>query len=606
MFLQRWHVLLLAVCLLPGVPESSWAQKKAKDKSADFTRDNPKIRAAFREVVGKITKSTVRILCDGQETALGVVVGPAGWILTKASDLHGQVFCQLADGRKLPARVVGWHDKHDLALLKLDISGLPAVELGDTKGAAVGHWIACAGIGEEPVAIGVISVATRDPPQKTVPTLPADAGYLGVGLEPGDGGIRIMQVLPNSGAAKAGLKANDVIFALNGKMVAAPEDLINQLTKLKVGDQVTLKIRRGKEELETKATLGKRPPNRGDFQNSMGSELSKRRSGFPTILQHDAVIKPSNCGGPLVDLEGRIIGINICRAGRTESWAVPGEAIKPLLYDLMAGKLPPPGQKELPVIPPTAEQLTKTEAARQKLEKELTATVRQLAEARANLEKNRLQAEGLQQQLDKTLAELKKYQAGPLPGKTESQPQRLVDRTLHLLQKRLAIMATVARSKWRHQPIEDPKREEELLQSLVARAQQQKLDDSFTRHFFQAQFEAAKLLQQNLFATWEKTNPNPFAKVPDLAKELRPQIDQISNELLEAIHQLQPYLQDKGIQQQLVQQASNILTGEGIDQRVRAAALRGLQEKGRKFPGAYKEYYRGAAAFWLPGPQPKR
>jgi serine protease Do len=75
--------------------------------------------------------------------------------------------------------------------------------------------------------------------------------------------------------------------------------------------------------------------------NRMGGPLSERRNGFPTILQHDAVLRPSDCGGPLVDLDGKVIGINIARAGRTESYAAPAEALLPLMYDLMSGKHAP-------------------------------------------------------------------------------------------------------------------------------------------------------------------------------------------------------------------------------------------------------------------------
>src|SRR5205085_1323950 len=115
--------------------------------------------------------------------------------------------------------------------------------------------------------------------------------------------------------------------------------------KHKPGDVVTLKVLRDEEELDLKATLGKRPTDRGDFQNKMGSELSSRRSGYSTILQHDSVVKPIDCGGPIVDLEGHVIGINICRAGRTESWAVPSEVVQAVLADLKSGKLaPPPAQ----------------------------------------------------------------------------------------------------------------------------------------------------------------------------------------------------------------------------------------------------------------------
>ena len=86
---------------------------------------------------------------------------------------------------------------------------------------------------------------------------------------------------------------------------------------------------------------GKRPaaagrPGRGDFQNALGSELSKRRSGFPTVLQHDTVVRPADCGGPLLDLDGRALGVNISRAGRTESYAIPSEVVASLVRELKA------------------------------------------------------------------------------------------------------------------------------------------------------------------------------------------------------------------------------------------------------------------------------
>ena len=73
-----------------------------------------------------------------------------------------------------------------------------------------------------------------------------------------------------------------------------------------------MSILRGKETLQLQVTLGRRPRNpRGDSQNHMGSELSSRTTGYATILQHDAVIRPKDCGGPLVDLDGKVVGMNV-------------------------------------------------------------------------------------------------------------------------------------------------------------------------------------------------------------------------------------------------------------------------------------------------------
>ena len=70
-------------------------------------------------------------------------------------------------------------------------------------------------------------------------------------------------------------------------------------------------------------------------------DVTRRRGGFPAILQHDGVIKPTDCGGPLVDLDGKVVGINIARAGRVESYALPSEDVQALITDLKSGKLAP-------------------------------------------------------------------------------------------------------------------------------------------------------------------------------------------------------------------------------------------------------------------------
>ena len=48
----------------------------------------------------------------------------------------------------------------------------------------------------------------------------------------------------------------------------------------------------------------------------------------------------------MVDLDGNVLGINIARAGRVETWILPSENIRPLLIDLKAGKFPPVSLKK--------------------------------------------------------------------------------------------------------------------------------------------------------------------------------------------------------------------------------------------------------------------
>ena len=98
------------------------------------------------------------------------------------------------------------------------------------------------------------------------------------------------------------------------RKVTSVESLQSAVQSRKAGEEITLKVVRGKETLDLKATLGKLPQAiLGNPQDLMGSELSDRRGGFPSILQHDTVIKPIDCGGPVVDLDGKTVGINISR-----------------------------------------------------------------------------------------------------------------------------------------------------------------------------------------------------------------------------------------------------------------------------------------------------
>jgi hypothetical protein len=53
-----------------------------------------------------------------------------------------------------------------------------------------------------------------------------------------------------------------------------------------------------------------------------GGPYSERRFGLGPVVVHDSVIDPQDCGGPLVDVEGNVIGINIARAMRVASFAI--------------------------------------------------------------------------------------------------------------------------------------------------------------------------------------------------------------------------------------------------------------------------------------------
>ena len=295
----------------------------------------------FRDVVGKPGQSTVRVLAGGKEAALGTIVSADGWIVSKYSELKDHTLtCRMADGTELDAEMTGFDVSFDLALLKVDAVRPDSGAVERQQGGCVGHWVASVGAGKDPVAVGVISVATVRRQGREVCRADGNAGgYLGVALDFDFAGVRVQDVLPDTAAAKSGFKVDDQILALNGQRVHDTDDFLALMSKSKSGETITLRIKRADIQRDMKVTLGERPGTkggklRGEIQNSMGSKLSDRRAGFPVILQHDSVLKPADCGGPLVNLDGEVLGINICRAGRTENYAIPSEVVQPLLEKL--------------------------------------------------------------------------------------------------------------------------------------------------------------------------------------------------------------------------------------------------------------------------------
>jgi serine protease Do len=302
------------------------------------------ISKLFAAPASKATAATVRVRCDNKDTVLGTVMDRKGLILTKGSELRGTISVRLADGTDNDAKLLGYHEPTDLALLSIegaDLSELP--KLAESKDAKVGNWIAVTTLDPEPIAVGVVSAGNRRLYMEENVIDNLNKGFLGIsalGSESGDAdGVVIGSVEPGGGAAMAKLKRGDVILSVAGKSVKQFEDMKKILDKYKPGDTVKILIRREEVEKEYSVRLVKKAQfDRGALQNTLAGDLSARRTGFPSVIMHDAAIKPSDCGGPLVDLDGNILGINIARAGRVETWTLPAEVIKPVFADLKAGK----------------------------------------------------------------------------------------------------------------------------------------------------------------------------------------------------------------------------------------------------------------------------
>jgi serine protease Do len=96
----------------------------------------------------------------------GFVINPDGFIVTNNHVVDGakDIRVTLADGRELPATVLGRDPRTDLVLLKVDAKGLPVVPLGDSALLEVGESVMAIGnpFGlEQTVTTGIISAKGR-------------------------------------------------------------------------------------------------------------------------------------------------------------------------------------------------------------------------------------------------------------------------------------------------------------------------------------------------------------------------------------------------------------------------------------------------------------
>src|SRR5713101_551665 len=264
----------------------------------------------------------------------GFVINPNGYIVTNNHVVDGatQVQVKFSDGRELPAKIVGRDSKTDIALLKVEASGLTVIPLGDSSASQVGEPVMAIGnpFGlDQTVTTGIVSATGRaigsgpyddfiqtdasiNPGNsggplinargqaigintaiftqtggsvgtgfaipidlaKTVVTQLASVGhvvrgYLGVGIQPvtpdlakGFGleqsaGALVASVVEGSPAARAGVKAGDIITEYNGRKVARSEDLPRAVAETAVGREVPITVIRDGRPVALRATIAK-------------------------------------------------------------------------------------------------------------------------------------------------------------------------------------------------------------------------------------------------------------------------------------------------------------------------------------------------------------
>jgi Do/DeqQ family serine protease len=275
----------------------------------------------------------------GPRLGSGVIVSAKGYMLTNNHVVEGmeEIEVLLADGRtRLKARVVGTDPETDLAVLKVDRDGLPAITFGAADTVRVGDVVLAIGnpfgVGQT-VTMGIVSgLGRRGLNLNTyenfiqtdasinvgnsggalidaagnligintaifsrtggsvgigfaIPVSTAKAvleqiveqggvtrGYIGVQTQgissevaealkaAKTSGVLIAGVERDGPAEKAGVKAGDVLVAVNAVPTPDAATMLDAVAELKPGSQASLRLRRDQKELDLQVIVGKRPP----------------------------------------------------------------------------------------------------------------------------------------------------------------------------------------------------------------------------------------------------------------------------------------------------------------------------------------------------------
>ncbi|KAA0972969.1 chorismate mutase [Pseudomonas sp. ANT_H12B] len=131
----------------------------------------------------------------------------------------------------------------------------------------------------------------------------------------------------------------------------------------------------------------------------------------------------------------------------------------------------------------------------------------------------------------------------PSPAPDSLQP------LLVTLNERLNIGDLVALTKWDSgKPIQDSAREAQVIANARKMAVERKLDPQEVAELIAAQIEANKLVQYGLLAQWHAAGKAPETPRPDLAKQIRPQLDELQNRLLQQYAEFAPFRNDPNCQ----------------------------------------------------------
>jgi putative serine protease PepD len=337
----------LVIALVAGGVGATIGRTSSSNISGNFVSTEDAVERApgsIANLAARVIPGVVSIsvsASDGSGTGSGFFLSSDGYILTNnhvvdAAATRGTISVAISTGKKYTAKIVGRDSSYDLAVLKIDVTGAPTLQLGDSEKVAVGDAVIAIGspLGlAGTVTSGIISAKNRpvttgsdsgessfinalqtdaaiNPGNSGGPLVDAtgavvgvnsaiaslgssaggQSGSIGLGfaipinqakktaeqlIKTGSATYPIMGIavdtrytgtgalisseangVTNGGPAdKAGLKAGDLIIAIDDVEINTSDELIVAIRSRNVGDKVKIKFKRNAITREVSVTL---------------------------------------------------------------------------------------------------------------------------------------------------------------------------------------------------------------------------------------------------------------------------------------------------------------------------------------------------------------
>jgi putative serine protease PepD len=337
----------LVIALIAGGVGATIGRSSSSNISGNFVSTKNSVERApgsIADLAARVIPGVVSIsvsAASGSDTGSGFFLSSDGYVLTnnhvvEAAATGGTITVSISTGKKYSAKIVGRDASYDLAVLKMDVTGAPTLQLGDSEKVQVGDAVIAIGspLGlAGTVTSGIISAKNRpvttgtgngessfinalqtdaaiNPGNSGGPLVDATGAVIGInsaiaslgssaGGQSGSIGLgfaipinqakKTAEQLIKTGSAtypimgiavdtrytgtgalisseangvtsggpadKAGIKAGDLIIAIDGVEITTSDELIVAIRSHNVGDQVKIKFKRNAVTREVNVTL---------------------------------------------------------------------------------------------------------------------------------------------------------------------------------------------------------------------------------------------------------------------------------------------------------------------------------------------------------------